>query len=169
MGTEAALAEWLFVFNSAAVRMNQANRSAAIVPQRFDHPPSRLERTYSPVKIKSRCSQPGRRRRAGCPRTGSPARLATALVTFEPGARTTWHTHPIGQTLTSSRASAGCRSRAARCAPATRSGLRPARSIGHGAAPTTAMVRLAMQEALDGKQIDRLEHVTQELYRAESG
>ncbi len=39
----------------------------------------------------------------------------------------------------------------------------------HGAAPTTAMVHLAMQEALDGKQIDRLEHVTQELYRAESG
>ncbi len=131
--------------------MNQPHRSAAIVPQRFDHPP-KLERTYSPVKIKSRCSQPGRRRRAGCPRTGSPARLATALVTFEPGARTTWHCHPIGQTLTSSRASAGCRSRAARCAPATRSGLRPARSIGHGAAPTTAMVRLAMQEALDGKQ-----------------
>jgi hypothetical protein len=76
----------LFGLSFNFLRMNQPHRSAAIVPQRFDHPPSRLERTYSPVKIKSRCSQPGRRRRAGCPRTGSPARLATALVTFEPGA-----------------------------------------------------------------------------------
>jgi len=86
VGTEAALAEWLFVFNSAAVRMNQANRSAAIVPRDLTTPHHGFERTYSPVKIKSRLLATGSAHVApDVPRTGSPARLATALVTFRAG------------------------------------------------------------------------------------
>ena len=98
-----------------------------------------------------------------------PARVAGALVTFEPGARTAWHTHPLGQTLIVMPAAAGSSARAARSrrsGRATWSGFRPGEKHWHGAAPTTAMSHIAIQEKLDGKAVDWMEKVTDEQYRA---
>ena len=98
----------------------------------------------------------------------APARVVAASVTFEPGGRTAWHTHPLGQTLI---VTAGC-GRAQRWGGAIeeiRSGdviwFPPGEKHWHGAAPTTAMTHLAIQEALDGQTADWLEPVTDEQYR----
>jgi len=98
-----------------------------------------------------------------------PARLRAALVTFEAGARTAWHTHPLGQTLHvvsgAGRAqSFGGPLREIRAGDTV--WFAPGEKHWHGAAPATAMVHLAMHEALDGKHIDWLEPVTQEQYTA---
>src|SRR5499426_1566530 len=79
-----------------------------------------------------------------------PARVSGSSVTFEPGARTAWHTHPLGQTLI---VTAGC-------------GLAQREKHWHGAGPTTAMTHIAIAEALDGKVVDWLEHVSDAQYRA---
>ena len=97
-----------------------------------------------------------------------PARVAGAMVTFEPGARTAWHTHPLGQTLI---VTAGC-------GWVQREGglieeIHPGDIIWfpagekhwHGATPTTAMTHIAIQEQLDGKAVDWLEKVSDEQYR----
>ena len=97
----------------------------------------------------------------------SPARAVGASVTFEPGARTAWHTHPLGQTLI---VTAGC-GRARRWGGPIEE-IRPGDVISfaagekhwHGAAPTTAMTHNAIQERLDGKAVDWLEKVTDEQY-----
>ncbi|CAN7256871.1 MULTISPECIES: cupin domain-containing protein [Ensifer] len=97
-----------------------------------------------------------------------PARVRAVNVTFEPGARTAWHTHPLGQTLvvTSGRGLAQVWGEPVR---EIRTGdvvwFPPGEKHWHGAAPDTAMVHLAIQEALDGKAVDWLEHVTDEQYR----
>lgn len=98
-----------------------------------------------------------------------PARLVAASVTFEPGARTAWHTHPLGQTLI---VTAGC-GRVQRWGglievirPGDVVWIAPGEKHWHGAAPTTAMTHLAMQEKLDGKTVDWLEHVSDEQYNA---
>lgn len=97
-----------------------------------------------------------------------PARLRALSVTFEPGARTAWHTHPLGQTLivTSGRGLAQSWGGPVR---EIRTGdvvwFPPGEKHWHGAAPDTAMVHLAIQEALDGKTVDWLEHVSDEQYR----
>ncbi len=101
-----------------------------------------------------------------------PARVAGAQVTFEPGARTAWHTHPLGQTLV---VTAGC-------GLAQRSGgpiieirpgdvlwIPPGEKHWHGASPTTALSHLAIQERLDGRAVDWLEQVTDEQYGARQG
>src|SRR6266446_7001802 len=87
----------------------------------------------------------------------APARVAGASVTFEPGARTAWHTHPLGQTLI---VTAGC-GRVQREGGPTEE-IRPGDVVSfapkekhwHGAAPTTAMTHIAIQQALDGKVVD---------------
>jgi quercetin dioxygenase-like cupin family protein len=99
-----------------------------------------------------------------------PARVRAAMVTFEPGARTAWHTHPLGQTLyvvsgVGRVQSVGGPVREMRAGDTV--WIPPGEKHWHGAAPTTAMVHIAMQEALDGKVVDWLEQVTQEEYRAE--
>ncbi len=98
-----------------------------------------------------------------------PARVVAASVTFEPGARTAWHTHPLGQTLV---VTAGC-GRVQRWGgpieeirPGDVVWIAPDEKHWHGAAPTTAMTHLAMQEKLDGKTVDWLEHVSDEQYNA---
>ena len=91
-----------------------------------------------------------------------PARVAGASVTFEPGARTAWHTHPLGQTLIVTYG----------CGWAQREGgpieeIRPGDVVWfppgekhwHGATPTTAMMHIAIQEALNGKVVDWMEKV----------
>ena len=99
----------------------------------------------------------------------APARVAGAAVTFEPGARTAWHTHPLGQTLIVLFG----RGRAQRdgghveeIRPGDVVWFAPGEKHWHGAAPDTAMQHIAIQEALDGKAVDWMEHVTDEQYRA---
>ena len=101
----------------------------------------------------------------------APARLRAALVTFEAGARTAWHTHPLGQTLyvvsgVGRAQSFGGPVREIRAGDTI--WIPPGEKHWHGAAPATAMVHLAMQEALDGKAVDWLEQVTQDQYTAEA-
>lgn len=97
-----------------------------------------------------------------------PARVAGASVTFEPGARTAWHTHPLGQTLI---VTAGC-GRAQRWGgpievirPGDVIWFSPGEKHWHGATPTTAMTHLAIQEKLNGKTVDWLEQVSDHQYQ----
>ena len=96
-----------------------------------------------------------------------PARVSAASVTFEPGARTAWHTHPLGQTLI---VTAGCgwAQRDGGPIEEIRPGdvvwIPPGEKHWHGAAPTTAMNHFAIQEQLDGKAVEWLEHVTDQQY-----
>jgi quercetin dioxygenase-like cupin family protein len=97
-----------------------------------------------------------------------PARVAAASVTFEPGARTAWHTHPLGQTLI---VTAGCgwAQRLGGPVEEIRPGdvvwFPPGEKHWHGATPTTAMTHLAIQEKLDGNAVEWLEQVSDEQYR----
>lgn len=97
----------------------------------------------------------------------APGRVSGASVTFEPGARTAWHTHPLGQTLI---VTAGC-GRAQReggpieeIRPGDVVQFAPNERHWHGAAPTTAVTHIAIQEALDGKAVDWMEKITDEQY-----
>ena len=98
----------------------------------------------------------------------APARAAGASVTFEPGARTAWHTHPLGQTLIIT-AGFGWVQQEGGPVEEVRPGdvvwFPPGVKHWHGASPTTAMTHTAIQEALDGKVVDWLEHVSDEQYR----
>lgn len=98
-----------------------------------------------------------------------PARASGASVTFEPGARTAWHSHPLGQTLI---VTAGC-GRVQRWGgpveeirPGDVVRIAPGEKHWHGAAPTTAMTHLAVQEQHDGKSADWMERVDQAQYAA---
>lgn len=98
---------------------------------------------------------------------GAPARAACASVTFEPGARTAWHTHPLGQTLIVTSGS-GLAQRWGGTIEEIRPGdviwFPPGEKHWHGAAPTTAMTHIAIHEQLDGRTVDWLEKVTDEQY-----
>ena len=98
-----------------------------------------------------------------------PARAAGNAVTFEPGARTAWHTHPLGQTLIVT-AGAGRVQRWGGPVEEIRPGdvvwFEPGEKHWHGASATTAMTHIAIQEALDGKAVEWMEHVTDEQYGA---
>lgn len=99
----------------------------------------------------------------------APARMACASVTFEPGARTAWHTHPLGQTLLVT-AGLGLAQREGGPVEEIRPGdvvwFEPGERHWHGASPTTAMTHTAIQERLDGTAVTWLEHVTDEQYRS---
>jgi quercetin dioxygenase-like cupin family protein len=101
-----------------------------------------------------------------------PARAAGASVTFEPGARTAWHTHPLGQTLIVT-SGFGRAQRWGGAVEEIRPGdivwFPPGEKHWHGASPTTAMTHIAVQEKLDGKMVDWLEHVSAEQYESRSG
>ena len=94
-------------------------------------------------------------------------RYRGATVTFEPGARTTWHTHPLGQTLI---VTSGCGWVQSEGSPKEEVGpgdivwFPPGERHWHGATATTAMTHIAIAEALDGKSVDWLEKVTDEQY-----
>ena len=98
-----------------------------------------------------------------------PALVQGASVTFEPGARTAWHTHPLGQTLI---VTAGCgwAQRWGGPIEEIRPGdvvwFSPGEKHWHGATPTTAMTHIAIQEKLDGKVVDWMEQVSDEQYRS---
>ena len=97
----------------------------------------------------------------------SPARVRMASVTFEPGARTAWHSHPLGQTLIVT-AGSGRAQRWGGPIEEIRPGdvvwFAPGEKHWHGAAPATAMTHIAIQEELDGKVADWMEHVSDEQY-----
>jgi quercetin dioxygenase-like cupin family protein len=97
-----------------------------------------------------------------------PARVECASVTFEPGARTTWHTHPLGQTLIVT-AGRGWAQRWGGPVEEIRPGdvvwFPPGEKHWHGATPITAVTHIAIQEKLDGKVVDWMEHVTDQQYR----
>ena len=99
----------------------------------------------------------------------SPARVVGASVTFEPGARTAWHTHPLGQTLVIT-AGSGWAQREGGPIENIRPGdviwFPPGEKHWHGATATTAMTHIALQEALDGKTVDWMEQVSDEQYKA---
>jgi quercetin dioxygenase-like cupin family protein len=101
----------------------------------------------------------------------APARVAGAAVTFEPGARTAWHTHPLGQTLVVT-AGLGRVQREGGEIEEIRPGdvvwFPPGEKHWHGASPAVAMTHIAIQEGLDGKNVDWLEKVTDEQYRGAS-
>ena len=99
----------------------------------------------------------------------NPARAAGNAVTFEPGARTAWHTHPLGQILI---VTAGC-GRVQRengpieeIRPGDVVWFEPGERHWHGATPTTALTHIAIQESLDGKAVEWMEHVTDAEYAA---
>jgi quercetin dioxygenase-like cupin family protein len=96
-----------------------------------------------------------------------PARASGSSVTFEPGARTAWHAHPLGQTLI---VTAGC-GRVQReggpieeIRPGDVVWIPPGVKHWHGAAPTTAMTHIAIQERIDGKVVEWMEKVSDEQY-----
>ena len=101
-----------------------------------------------------------------------PARLAGALVSFEAGARSAWHTHPLGQTLVVTEGTGWHQ-----CEGEPREEIRagdivfcePNRRHWHGATPGSSMSHIAIQEALDGKVVTWMEKVTDEEYLGEAG
>ena len=99
----------------------------------------------------------------------APARVSAASVSFEPGARTAWHTHPLGQNLIVT-AGRGWAQRWGGPVEEIRTGdviwFPPGEKHWHGATSTTAMTHLAIQEQLDGRAVDWLEKVSDEQYRA---
>ena len=98
-----------------------------------------------------------------------PARVSGASVTFEPGARSAWHTHPAGQTLIVT-AGSGWEQQWGGKVQEMKSGdvvrIPPGVKHWHGATDKTAVTHIAIQEAVDGKAVKWLEHVTDEQYKA---
>ena len=96
-----------------------------------------------------------------------PARVAMALVTFQPGARTAWHTHPLGQTLII-KSGKGWVQREGDVIEEVSEGdivwFAPSEKHWHGATATTAMSHIAVQEKLNGTPVDWLEQVSDEQY-----
>ena len=97
-----------------------------------------------------------------------PSRAAALAVTFEPGARTAWHTHPLGQHLIVT-AGCGLAQRWGGPVEEIRPGdvvwFAPGEKHWHGASPSTAMTHIAVQEQLDGKAVEWMEHVSDEQYQ----
>lgn len=102
----------------------------------------------------------------------APARAGGAIVSFEPGARTAWHTHPLGQMLIVT-AGLGLAQRDGGPIQEIRPGdtvwFAPGEKHWHGAAPDVAMTHIAIAETLDGRAVDWLEHVSDTEYTADRG
>ena len=97
----------------------------------------------------------------------APARVSGAIVTFEPGARTAWHTHPLGQTLIVTAGAGRVRhwgGPVEEIRPGDVIWIPPGEKHWHGAAPTTAVTHIAVHERLEGKTVDWLEHVSDDQY-----
>jgi quercetin dioxygenase-like cupin family protein len=98
----------------------------------------------------------------------NPARTSGAYVTFEPGARTAWHAHPLGQALIITAGFGGVQREGwpiEEIRPGDVVWFPPGEKHWHGASPTTAMTHIAITEALNGKNVDWMEHVSDDQYR----
>ena len=101
----------------------------------------------------------------------APARVSISNVTFEAGARTAWHSHPLGQTLIVTAGSGRVQNwggHIEEIQPGDVAWCPPEEKHWHGAAPTTAMTHISIVEQLDGKSADWMEHVSDEQYQAGS-
>lgn len=99
----------------------------------------------------------------------APARASAASVTFQPGARTAWHTHPLGQSLIVTMGRGLVQREGGKVEPISAGDVvwfPPGERHWHGAAPDSAMTHIALQEQLDGKTVDWAEHVTEAEYSA---
>ncbi len=99
----------------------------------------------------------------------SPARVVAARVSFEPGARTAWHTHPLGQTLYVISGVGRVQAKGGpirEIRPGDVVWIPPHEKHWHGASPNNAMTHIAMQESLDGSHVTWMEHVTDSEYAA---
>ena len=102
------------------------------------------------------------------PDGSDPARAGAGQVTFEPGARTNWHTHPLGQTLIITSRLRWVQRHGGpieEVRPGDVVWFPPGLKHWHGATPTTAMTHIAVQETLDGKNVDWMEKVGNDQYR----
>jgi len=102
----------------------------------------------------------------------TPARINSSRVTFEPGARTAWHTHPLGQTLYVISGVGRVQAKGGpirEIRPGDVIWIPPGEKHWHGASPTNAMTHVAMQESLDGNHVTWMEYVTDEDYSAALG
>ena len=146
--------------NSRANRRNEGDPPCKSIPQARGRRAGRLPNT-SPA------------RSAGPDHPApAPARLVINRVVFEPGARTAWHTHPLGQTLYVISGVGRVQAQGgpvAKSSPATWSGFRRARSIGMAVRRTTRMTHIATQEAQDGSYATWMEHVSDADYNAAPG
>ncbi len=109
----------------------------------------------------------GRVRQDPVVETQAPARVRAVWVTFEPGARTNWHRHPLGQTLVITQGFGRCQrwgGPVEELRPGDVVAISPGEKHWHGASPTVAMVHLAIHEALDGVHVDWLEPVAEADY-----
>jgi quercetin dioxygenase-like cupin family protein len=150
-----------------------ARRARAQTP-----PATTIQRTHGVMEIIRNGSQPSRKgpeeyftaavRIDPLFAANDPARASAGRVTFEPGARTAWHTHPLGQTLIIV-SGLGWVQREGGSIEEVRPGdvvwFPPGLKHWHGATPTTAMTHIAVQEALNGKNVAWLEKVSDQQYR----
>src|SRR4051812_48505668 len=164
----------LSLFAAAFAQSNQAGGASG--PRAA---PSAPDQDSQMIKIIRRGSQPSRQGPAenftGSVRVdplfqaNAPARASGALVTFEPGARSAWHTHPLGQVLIVT-AGAGRVQRWGDPVDEIRQGdvvwIPPGQKHWHGAAPTSSMAHIAILEQIDGKTVDWMEKVTDAQYDA---
>ena len=98
----------------------------------------------------------------------NPSQVAAAIVSFEPGARTAWHTHPLGQKLIVTSGTGWIQKDGSPIEEIYTGDvviIAPGEKHWHGASPTTAMTHIAIHEQLDGKTVEWLEKVTDEQYR----
>src|SRR2546421_6979756 len=159
--------------------MNRTHKCLRIVPSYQWLPPSLpSSKEYVEMEIKRIRPQPstkapdeyftGTVRVDQLFKAPAPARASGAYVTFEPCARSAWHTHPLGQTLI---VTSGCGlvqswgSPIRVIRPGDVVSCPPGEKHWHGAAPTTAMTHIAIQEELNGKVVDWMEKVTDEQYQ----
>ena len=101
-------------------------------------------------------------------RGSDPARIGGAFVTFEPGARTAWHTHPLGQTLIVTAGQGWVQGEGGpkeEIRPGDIVWIPPGEKHWHGATATLGMTHIAISEALNGKTVDWMEHVSEEQYQ----
>jgi quercetin dioxygenase-like cupin family protein len=144
-----------------------------------DKPTVPTERRKGTMEIKRNGSQPSGKGSAdyftGAVRVdplfqaADPARVRGASVTFEPAARTAWHTHPLGQTLIVTSGVGRVQAwggAVEEIHPGDVVWFPPGEKHWHGATPTTAMTHIAIQEALEGKVVEWMEQVSDEQYRA---
>lgn len=102
-----------------------------------------------------------------CLQANDPARVTCASVTFEPGARTAWHTHPFGQTLIVTDGLGLVQHEGGpieEIRPGDVVWFPPGEKHWHGASPTKSLTHIAIQEQLDGKAVDWQEHVSEDQY-----